>query len=146
MFKVNEGLTPRAICDMFQHVDAVHQYGTRSATQGIRNFYTIKANQQIISFAIGACSRKLGGRAESIRGGRTMPYAIRLSMYSVPFRIVSEWTSILYISMHAAVCPTHMYPTHMPFHTVPHMHTYTFTGHTNKHLYRHVRERHSYLS
>ena len=32
MFKVHEGLTPRPMCDMFQHVDAVHHYGTRSAT------------------------------------------------------------------------------------------------------------------
>ena len=28
MFKVNEWLTPRPMCDMFQHVDAVHHYGT----------------------------------------------------------------------------------------------------------------------
>ena len=34
MFKVKEGLIPRPMCDIFQHIDAVHQYGTRSATQG----------------------------------------------------------------------------------------------------------------
>ena len=50
MLKVNEGLTPRPISDMFQHVDAVHQYGTRSATQG--NFYRIKTNKQITNSAI----------------------------------------------------------------------------------------------
>ena len=43
MFKINQGLTPRPMYDMFQHVDAVRQYGTRSATQG--NFYRIKTNQ-----------------------------------------------------------------------------------------------------
>ena len=62
-----------------------------------------------------------------------MPYAIRgswLLMNTIPFRTVSEWTSTL-ISMHAAVRPTHMYPTHMPVHTVTHIHTCTFTGHTD---------------
>ena len=33
------------MCDMFHHVDAVHHYGSRSATQG--NFYRIKTNKQI---------------------------------------------------------------------------------------------------
>ena len=50
MFKVNEGLTPRLTCDLFQYVDAVHQYGTRSATQG--NFNRIKTNKQITNSAI----------------------------------------------------------------------------------------------
>ena len=57
MFKVNEGLTPRPICDMFQHVDAVHHYGTRSATQG--NFYKIKTNKQITNSAISYSGPKL---------------------------------------------------------------------------------------
>ena len=50
MLKVNEGLTPRPMCDMFQRADAVHQYGTRSATQD--NFYSIKTNEQITNSAI----------------------------------------------------------------------------------------------
>ena len=57
MFKVNEGLTPRPMCDMLQHVDAVHQYGTRSATQG--NFYRIKTNKQITNSAISYSGPKL---------------------------------------------------------------------------------------
>ena len=57
MFKVNEGLTPRPMWDMFQHVDAVHQYGTRSATQG--NFYIIKTNKQITNSAISYSGPKL---------------------------------------------------------------------------------------
>ena len=63
-----------------------------------------------------------------------MHYAIReswLSMNNVPFRIVSGGPRLLYISMHAAVCPTHIYPTHMLVDTVTHIHTYTFTGHTD---------------
>ena len=35
-----------------------------------------------------------------------------------PFQIVSEWTSPLYIFMHAAVCLAHIYPTNLPDHTV----------------------------
>ena len=37
--------------------------------------------------------------------------------------------------MHATVRPTHMYPTHMPVHTVTHIHTCTFIGRTNRHYY-----------
>ena len=57
MFKVKEGLIPRPMCDIFQHIDAVHQYGTRSATQG--NFYRIKTNKQITNSAISYSGPKL---------------------------------------------------------------------------------------
>ena len=38
------------MCDVFQHVDAVHHFGTRSASQG--NFYRIKTNKQLTNAAI----------------------------------------------------------------------------------------------
>ena len=79
-----------------------------------------------------------------IRGRRTMPYAIRelwLSMNTIPFRLCPSGPQPLYISMHAAVHPMHLYPTLILVHTVTHIHTYTFIGHTNRHLYRHIRER-----
>ena len=47
--------------------------------------------------------------AESIRGGRTMPYAVRESWLSVntgPFRIVSKWTSTI---IHTYVCSSASY-------------------------------------
>ena len=56
-FKVNDELTPTPMCEMLQHVDAVHQYGTRSAIQG--NFYRIKTNKQITNSAISSSDRKL---------------------------------------------------------------------------------------
>ena len=57
MFKVNEGLIPRPMCDMFQYVDAVLRYGTKSATQG--NFYRIITNKQITNSAISYSGPKL---------------------------------------------------------------------------------------
>ena len=47
---------------------------------------------------IKACSGKSGENAESVRGGQTMPYGIRelwLSMNTILFQIVSEWTLTL---------------------------------------------------
>ena len=57
MFKGNEGLNPRPMCDMFQHVDAVDQYGTRSITQG--SFHRIKTIKQIANSVIPYSGPKL---------------------------------------------------------------------------------------
>ena len=70
--------------------------------------------------------RKSGGDAESIRSGRTMPCEIRelwLSMNTVPFRIVSEWTSTL-IHIYACSSPSHTHVSHT--YAGPHSHTHTY--------------------
>ena len=59
-----------------------------------------------------------------------MPYVVWelwLSMNTIPFWIKSEWTSVPIhcISMYAAQCPTHSYPTNVPVHTVTHINTET---------------------
>ena len=101
----------------------------------------------LFSWYTGACSRKSGGNTESMRGGRTVPYAIReswLSMNTIPFRTVSEWNSTL-IRIYACSSASHAHVSHTYAGPHSYTHTYnTFIGHTNRHLYRHIRERNSY--
>ena len=89
---------------------------------------------RLIFLVYWACSRKSDGNAEGIRDGRTMPYAIReswLSMNTVPFRTVSEWTSTL-IHIYACSNVSHAHLSHKYGGLHSYTHTYIYIYWTYK--------------